>query len=275
MKLKNKIDFAIVIAAENCNPNGDPTMLNQPRHDIDGYGEMSSGCIKRKIRDRLQEQGQSIFVQAADRIDDGFKSMKQRADHCEELQKEIKKKKNADIELCKKIACKTWYDVRAFGQIFAFRGNEIAIGIRGPVSIGFAKTLEPIMICEKRIARSTNTQDELGFDSQRLGLRYNIDRGAYVAYGSIFPRLAEKTGFSQEDAESLKNAIKILFDNDASDFRPSGSMTSFLFWCKHNTPCGVMPSARVFHSLNIVPCEKWPFFLAEPDEISGITIERY
>lgn len=275
MKLKNKIDFAIVISAENCNPNGDPVMLNQPRHDIDGYGEISSGCIKRKIRDRLQEQGQPIFVQAADRINDGFHSMKQRADHCEELQKEIKKKKNADIDLCKSIACKTWYDVRTFGQIFAFRGDAQSIGIRGPVSINFAKTLEPIMICQKILARSTNTQDEAGYDSQRMGVRYNIDKGAYVAYGSIFPHLAEKTGFSQEDAELLKGAMKNLLENDASDFRPSGSMTNFLFWWEHSTPGGIAPSARVFRSLNITPCEKWPFFTVCPDEIPGITLECY
>ena len=264
MELKSKIDFAVVITAENCNPNGDPTMGNRPRQDLDGYGEMSCFCIKRKIRNRLQEHGQKIFVQTAERSDDGFVTLKERADSFPELAKEINKKKNADPEICKAIACKEWFDVRAFGQVFAFKGTSVSIGIRGPVSIGHAKTLEPIMICNNLFTKSVNTNDPadgVGRDSQTMGAYHVIHRGVYVAYGSIFPELAKKTGFSVEDSQILKEALIGLLENDASVSRPSGAMTNFLFWWEHDPRSHFVPSS--------------PYFSVSPAEIPGVTLERY
>ena len=45
-----KINFALVIVVNKGNPNGDPLAGNRPRRDINGYGEISDVCIKRKIR---------------------------------------------------------------------------------------------------------------------------------------------------------------------------------------------------------------------------------
>ena len=84
-ELKGKIDFTLFVSVKNANPNGDPLNGNLPRVDLNGYGEMSDVCIKRKIRNRLQDFGQKLFVQAEDRSDDGCKSLKDRADKCEEL----------------------------------------------------------------------------------------------------------------------------------------------------------------------------------------------
>lgn len=92
-KLQGKIDFTLFISVKNANPNGDPLNGNRPRTDIDGYGEISDVCIKRKIRNRMQDLGERIFVQSDERSDDGFKSLKERADGCEVLKKEIVKKK--------------------------------------------------------------------------------------------------------------------------------------------------------------------------------------
>ena len=103
-KLQGKIDFTLFISVKNANPNGDPLNGNRPRTDIDGYGEISDVCIKRKIRNRMQDLGERIFVQSDERSDDGFKSLKERADGCEVLKKEIVKKKKADRDLCAKIA---------------------------------------------------------------------------------------------------------------------------------------------------------------------------
>ena len=85
--LKGKIDFALLVSATDANPNGDPLNGNRPRENYEGYGEISDVCIKRKIRNRLQDLGQKIFVQSDDRTDDSFKSLKERADGCEELKK--------------------------------------------------------------------------------------------------------------------------------------------------------------------------------------------
>ena len=97
-------------------------------------------------------------------------------------------------------------------------------------------------------------------DSTTVGLKYRIDKGAYVAYGSIFPQLAEKTGFSEKDIEVLKLAMSTLLENDASSHRPSGSMASKLYWWTHSTKIGNENSATVHKSLNIAPIEDWPYF---------------
>ncbi|WP_417853695.1 type I CRISPR-associated protein Cas7, partial [[Clostridium] scindens] len=83
--LKGKIDFALLVSATNANPNGDPLNGNRPRENYEGYGEISDVCIKRKIRNRFQDMGQKIFVQSDDRSDDGYTSLKERAEGCEEL----------------------------------------------------------------------------------------------------------------------------------------------------------------------------------------------
>ena len=90
-ELRGKIDFLLLVTAENANPNGDPLNGNRPREDFEGRGEISDVCIKRKIRNRWQDMGKKIFVQSDERSDDGFRSLKARADGCEELQAEIKK----------------------------------------------------------------------------------------------------------------------------------------------------------------------------------------
>ena len=127
-KLKGKIDFTLFVSVHNANPNGDPLNGNRPRIDLDGYGEISDVCIKRKIRNRFQDLGQKIFVQSDDRSDDGFKSLKDRADGCEKLREEIKRGKKADRDLCMRMACEEWIDVRSFGQVFAFKGEEVSFG---------------------------------------------------------------------------------------------------------------------------------------------------
>ena len=128
-ELKGKIDFTLFVSVTNANPNGDPLNGNRPRINLDGYGEISDVCIKRKIRNRFQDLGQRVFVQPDDRADDGFRSLKERAEGCEELNKEISKKKKADRDLCAQIACKEWIDVRSFGQVFAFKGEDVSFGV--------------------------------------------------------------------------------------------------------------------------------------------------
>ena len=88
----NKIDFEVLVMVQNANPNGDPLNGNRPRETYDGYGEISDVCIKRKIRNRLQDMGENIFVQSDERSDDGCKSLADRAKKNEEMQKAQKDK---------------------------------------------------------------------------------------------------------------------------------------------------------------------------------------
>ena len=150
--LNNKIDFAVVFAANNANPNGDPLNGNRPRQNYEGYGEVSDVCLKRKIRNRLQDAGHAIFVQSDDRCDDGYKSLSERASAAEEL-----KAAGKDRDTYAKAACDKWIDVRSFGQVFAFKGDKakgVSVGVRGPVSIHSARSLSPINIESMQITLS-------------------------------------------------------------------------------------------------------------------------
>src|SRR5690606_6874501 len=140
--LGNKIDFAVVLSVTKANPNGDPLNGNRPRQNYDGYGEISDVAIKRKIRNRLQDMGEKIFVQSDDRKNDSHKSLRDRADAHPELAK-LLKAKNASSEEFARLACQEWIDVRSFGQVFAFKGSELSVGVRGPVSIHTATSVDP------------------------------------------------------------------------------------------------------------------------------------
>ena len=245
--LQGKIDFTLFVSVKNANPNGDPLNGNRPRTDMDGYGEISDVCIKRKLRNRFQDLGQRIFVQSDDRADDGYGSLKERADGCEELKAEIEKKKKADRNLCSQIACKQWLDVRSFGQVFAFKGDSVSFGVRGPVSIHQAVSLSPVDVISMQITKSVNS--EAGKESKAsdtMGMKHRISFGVYKIMGSVNVQLAEKTGFSQEDAEVLKEALKTLFDNDASSARPEGSIeVCKMYWWQHNEKVPKASSGKI------------------------------
>lgn len=252
-KLSGKIDFTVFVSVKNANPNGDPLDGNRPRTDNEGYGEISDVCIKRKIRNRFQDLGEKVFVQSDDRSDDGCKSLKDRADSCAALKKEIDKKKNADRDLCAKIACEEWIDVRSFGQVFAFKGVEVSLGVRGPVSIHQAVSLSPVDVMSMQITKSVN--GEAGKESKAsdtMGMKHRIGFGVYKIMGSVNVQLAEKTGFSQEDAAVLKEALKTLFENDASSARPEGSIeVSRLYWWQHKEKTPAVSSGKIQRGFTI------------------------
>lgn len=153
--LANKVDFEVIISATDANPNGDPLSGNRPRINSKGLGEISDVCIKRKIRNRLQDMGERIFVQSDDKCDDGCDSLRARADSCDELKK-ASSGKNTNKDEYARIACEQWIDVRSFGQVFAFRGDAVSVGVRGPVSISIAKSVSPIEIISMQITKSVN-----------------------------------------------------------------------------------------------------------------------
>lgn len=250
--LSTKIDFAVILSATNANPNGDPLNGNRPRESYNGYGEISDVCIKRKIRNRLQDMGEKIFVQSDDRCDDGCDSLKKRAENCEAL-KAISAGKNTNRDDYAKAACKEWMDVRSFGQVFAFKGDTVSVGVRGPVSIHQAVSVSPVDIISMQITKSVNSEG--GKDakaSDTMGMKHRVEYGLYVAKGSINCQLAEKTGFTDEDAEKIKEALKTLFVNDSSSARPEGSMeVCRLYWWKHGCKTPGHSTAKVHRSLQI------------------------
>ncbi|WP_353894166.1 type I-C CRISPR-associated protein Cas7/Csd2 [Proteinivorax hydrogeniformans] len=245
--LDYKIDFAVVFSVKNANPNGDPLNGNRPRQNFEGYGEVSDVCLKRKIRNRLQDKGEPIFVQSDERKNDDFKSLKERADSVTEL------KKTKDKDEYHDIACKTWTDVRTFGQVFAFKGDSsTSVGVRGPVSIHPAVSLHPVDISSIQITKSVNSTTSNKKSSDTMGTKHRVDFGVYVFYGSINTQLAEKTKFTKDDADKIKDALCTLFENDASSARPDGSMEIHnVYWWEHNSKLGQYSSGKVHRSLSL------------------------
>ncbi len=271
--LQNKIDFAVIFRVKNANPNGDPLNGNRPRTDYSNFGEMTDVSIKRKIRDRLLERwvaadkaddGGMIFVQSDDRKADEHKSLRARAEAV--LGKALGSDRTASL------ACSKWLDVRAFGQLFALKSNKkagkknddgsddegdtgVSIGIRGPVTVQSAFSVEPIDITSTQITKSVSGEgDGTKRSSDTMGTKHRVDQGIYRFFGSMNPQLAEKTGFSDADAQVLKAVLPKLFENDESSARPAGSMEVVkVFWWQHNCKSGQYSSAKVHRSLTVNP----------------------
>lgn len=272
--LSKKIDIAIIMSVKNANPNGDPLNGNRPRTDYEGLGEITDVCLKRKIRDRMmeryvdlkkqgKEKGQGVFVQSDDRKYDDFKALKARAEAA--LGKDLGSSKTVEK------ACETWIDVRAFGQLFAFKSDKkgkkkeeaesegdtgVSIGIRGPVTIQSAFSIEPVSVSSTQITKSVNAEETKDGkrSSDTMGMKHRVDSGVYVVFGSMNPQLAERTGFSDEDATVIKSILPKLFENDASSARPEGSMAvQKVIWWEHNCKPGQYSSAKVHKTLTINP----------------------
>lgn len=250
MAIKNKIDFAVVIGVNHANPNGDPLNGNRPRQTADRLGEISDVCLKRKLRNRLLAMGEEIFVQSDDNRVDEYRSLKARFDASD-----VASSKNI-----RKAANEKWFDVRAFGQVFAFSGGDdasVSIGIRGPVTVQSAYSLKPIVPESQQIIKSvnlkTNETNPDKKDSDTMGMKHRVESAVYVAYGAISPQLASMTEFSDEDAGKIKLALQSLFEGDDSTARPAGTMEVLhVIWCKHTFPCGQYSSAHVHKAIKAV-----------------------
>ena len=253
MSLTKKIDFAVVFKVINANPNGDPLNGNRPRTTLDSFGEMSDVCIKRKIRNRLMDAGENVFVQSDDNKLDEFPSLRVRA--AEFLPKNGTKDEKYNA------ACETWFDVRAFGQVFAFSTDKktkdgldaLSLGIRGPISIHPAFSVEPVEVTSTQITKSVSGEgDGTKKASDTMGMKHRVDKGIYSFVGSMNPQLAHKTGFSDEDALVIKNILPKLFENDASSARPEGSMEILkVIWWEHSCKSGDVSSAKIHRSLKV------------------------
>lgn len=247
--LKNKIDFIALVSVTRANSNGDPLNGNRPRTDYDGYGEISAVCVKRKIRNRMQDLGNAIFVQSEDRCDDGCGSLSERASAA-------LKEYSKDREKYARAACAKWLDVRSFGQVFAFKDNKgFSVGVRGPVSVHEAVSVSPVDIESLQITKSVNgekKEKEENRASDTMGMKHFVRFGLYQIKGSINVQLAEKTGFTEEDAATVKECLRTLFVNDVSSARPDGSMEVVkVYWWRHNCKEGQYSSAKVHRSLEI------------------------
>ena len=166
---------------------------------------------------------------------------------------------------------------------FAFKGGKddgVSVGVRGPVSIHPAFSVDPIEIDSVQITKSVNSEPAAKKSSDTMGMKHRVNFGLYTTFGSINCQLAEKTGFSEGDAEVIKEALISLFENDVSSARPDGSMEVVrLYWWRHNCKSGQFSSAKVHRLLKVEPKTDAPRSIDDYDiscgELPGLAVEVY
>lgn len=285
--LKKRYNAILVIVARNANPNGDPLYDNRPRTDQYGYGIISQFCIKRKIRNRIMAMGEQVYVQPEDRALDEYQCLKDRVMAIPDFAEAVANKQK---KVAVKVASDCFWDVRAFGSLFAFKNasetedgvksSGSSIGVQGPVSIQNAVSVLPVDISSYQITKCANAVDTKEKGSDTMGTSSVVDFGVYPVYISIDPEIAKRTGFTDEDAKLLKQALLTLFDGDASAARPAGSMwVEKLIWFEHETDYS---EHKIQSSVKITPKENPRFdyhsmedFEINIKELPGLNPEIY
>ncbi len=268
--IKNRYEFVILFDVENGNPNGDPDAGNMPRLDPEtGYGIVTDVCLKRKIRDyvetvREDEKGYRIYIKdgvplnASD--DDGFiyagienaSEMKN-----EDLKKVIKQRESEGVDVdrqVKEFMCGNFFDIRTFGAVMTtmVKGNLNCGQIRGPVQLGFARSIDPIVPQEVTITRvAITTKADAENKDTEMGRKYIVPYALYRVEGYVSANLARKvTGFSEEDLELLWQAILGMFEFDRAAARGKMAVRELIIF-KHDTELGCAPAWKLFDTVSV------------------------
>ncbi|MBR1690105.1 MAG: type I-C CRISPR-associated protein Cas7/Csd2 [Oscillibacter sp.] len=261
--IKNRYEFVILFDVENGNPNGDPDAGNMPRIDPEtGYGLVTDVCLKRKIRNYVEtvregEQGYRIYVK------DGVPLNRSDAEACADVGvdaaklKEAKKKDEHLDEKLRDYMCRNFYDIRTFGAVMTtFVTGSLNCGqVRGPVQLGFARSVDPVLPQEVTIARVTQAREKDMEEKgpHTFGNKYIIPYALYRCEGYVSANLARKTtGFSQEDLDLLWQAILNMFENDHSAARGKMAVRELIVF-RHDSELGEAPAWKLF---DLVKAEK-------------------
>ena len=286
--ISNRYEFIVLFDVENGNPNGDPDAGNTPRTDAEtGLGIVTDVCLKRKIRNYVElvkegEPGYNILIKTDKALNDKFT-----AAHTA-LGSTASKKSATDIAAARKYMCESYYDVRTFGAVMS-TGNDPCGIVRGPVQIGFARSMDPVFPQELTITRQAITEpkkfaensDKNGVMTE-MGKKNIVPYGLYRAEGYVSAMLAQKsTGFSEGDLELLWEAIINMFEHDHSAARGKMCVRA-LYVFKHDSVLGNAPSVELFEKVKVDKKDGVAYPRAYSDYIvtvdedmpSGVTLSR-
>ncbi len=258
--IKNRYEFTILFDVENGNPNGDPDAGNMPRIDPEtGYGIVTDVCLKRKIRNCVEtmcedKEGYKIYIKDGVPLNE--------SDNTAYIafgtdEKKIKELKKDDPEIDKKICqfmCNNFFDIRTFGAVMTtFVKAALNCGqVRGPVQLGFARSIDPIVTQEVTITRvAITTKKDAENKSTEMGRKYIVPYALYRVDGYISANLARKvTGFSEDDLALLWQAIINMFEYDHSAARGNMAVRELIVF-KHATELGNAPAYKLFDTVSI------------------------
>ena len=277
MSIEKRYDFVMLFDVENGNPNGDPDAGNMPRIDPEtGYGLVTDVCLKRKIRNYVEtvkegEPGYRIYIK------DGVPLNRSDIEACDyvgvkaDKLKEAKKKDENLDEKIRNFMCENFFDIRTFGAVMTtFVKGALNCGqVRGPVQLGFARSVDPIVPQEVTITRvAITTEADAEKKGTEMGRKYIVPYGLYRVEGYISANLARKTtGFSEDDLELLWQAILNMFELDRSAARGKMAVRQLIVF-RHDSELGNAPAWKLFE---LVKAEKNPGVVA-PRAYSDYTL---
>lgn len=265
--IKNRYEFVVLFDVENGNPNGDPDAGNMPRVDPEsGLGLVTDVCLKRKIRNYIEtlkeeDDGYKIYIKddvPLNRSDrEACKSLGIEETDDKKVTESLKKLKKSDADADVKIRdymCRNFYDIRTFGAVMTtFVKAALNCGqVRGPVQIGFARSVDPIVSQEVTITRvAITTEKDAESKSTEMGRKSIVPYGLYRAEGYVSANLARKvTGFSEEDLDLLWEAIINMFEHDHSAARGNMAVRELIVF-KHSKELGDCPAYKLFDSVEV------------------------
>ena len=290
--IKNRYEFVVLFDVENGNPNGDPDAGNMPRVDPEtGYGLVTDVCLKRKIRNYVEmakEDADHYHIYIKDGVPLNTSDEKACAyvGVTSDKLKEAKKKDEHLDEKIRDFMCSNFYDIRTFGAVMTtFTKGALNCGqVRGPVQLGFARSIDPILPQEVTITRvAITTEADAEKKNTEMGRKYIVPYGLYRAEGYVSANLARKTtGFSEEDLELLWTAILNMFDNDHSAARGKLAVRELIVF-KHTCELGCAPAHKLFdlvkveHKDGVTAPRSYGDYTVSVDEThlpSGVTCTR-
>lgn len=258
--IKNRYEFVILYDVENGNPNGDPDAGNMPRIDPEsGYGLVTDVCLKRKIRNYVETvkedvPGYRIYVK------DGVPLNRSDKEACAYVKvdpdklKEEKKKDPGIDEKLRDFMCSNFYDIRTFGAVMTtFVKGALNCGqIRGPVQLGFSRSIDPVLPQEVTITRTAiTTEADAEKKDTEMGRKYIVPYALYRCEGYVSANLARKTtGFSEEDLQLLWDAILNMFENDHSAARGKMAVRELIVF-RHDSELGNAPAHKLFELIRV------------------------
>ena len=292
--ITNRYEFVILFDVENGNPNGDPDAGNMPRIDPEtGLGLVTDVCLKRKIRNYVETvkedaTGYRIYIKEdvpRNRSDaEAYAALDVNPDHVKEA-----KKSNPDLDRqIRDWMCKNFYDIRTFGAVMTtFVKASLNCGqVRGPVQLGFARSVEPIVPQEVTITRvAITTEADAEKKGTEMGRKYIVPYGLYHCEGYISANLARKTtGFSEEDLQLLWEAILNMFEYDRSAARGKMAVRDLIVF-RHDSELGCCPAWKLFDAVKVTrknpddqsPARAYTDYTVSVDEASlpdGVTCKH-
>lgn len=258
--IKNRYEFVILFDVENGNPNGDPDAGNLPRIDPEsGLGIVTDVCLKRKIRNYVETvkedcEGYKIYIKEGVPLNTSDKTAYNYFEIDENKIKELKKSDPAIDQKIRDFMCKNYFDIRTFGAVMTtFVKASLNCGqVRGPVQLGFARSIDPIISQEVTITRvAITTEKDAENKKNEMGRKNIIPYALYRVEGYISANLARKaTGFTEDDLELLWEAIMNMFEVDHSAARGKMAVRELIIF-KHSKELGDCPAHQLFDAIEV------------------------